>query len=159
MKYYAKTKKIKISYLLLLFGSLILAFHSYKSASFIVIFGLYYLAYYLKKIKIKQLVEKKSLITSFIVITIPILFLTIGQATHKIRYGLPAGIARCKECYTYLKDYSKEHEIKVYGTYELGSYLEFIGIKPYIDTRAEFFLKTHNKTEDIFLENYNLQNN
>ena len=159
IKYYQKNKDIKISYLFLLFGSLLLAYHSKKSSVFIIIFGTYYLAYYLRKVKIKQIIEKKSLKTNIIVISIPIIITTIGIITHKIDYGYQAGYVTCPSCYTNLEEYSKEHETKIYATYALGSYLEYLGLKPYIDPRAEVFLKSQNEKEDIFIELYNFQNN
>lgn len=40
-------------------------------------------------------------------------------------------------------------EIRIFNDYDTGDYLAFMGIKPFIDTRAEVFLKSNNKKEDI----------
>ena len=45
----------------------------------------------------------------------------------------------------------------MYNSYYTGPYLEYIGIKTYIDSRAELFLKKMNKKDDIFEENYKLR--
>jgi len=157
IKYYAKHKELKISYLLLLFGSLIISFHAYKSSVFILIFGTYYWAYYLRNIKFKHIIDTKSIKISIIVIIIPIAVTLIGYFTNHIVYGYSASIVTGKDIYSYIVDYNDNHETKVYGSYKIGGYLEYLGIKPYIDTRAEFFLKSHNKKRNVFVEHYDLQ--
>ena len=159
LKYYSKTKELKISYLFLLFGSLILAFHSMKSYLFFLIFGVYYWAYYFRKEKSKYFVEEKSLKVNIIVIVIPILYLLISYATGHVTYAYSAGLLNSSNYYDYLIEYKKDKDIKVYNTYEIGSYMEFLNLKPYIDTRAEFFLKSQNKKKNVFIEYYDLQNN
>lgn len=46
----------------------------------------------------------------------------------------------------------------VYTNYNNGSYAEYRGLKPYIDTRAEVFLKKNNHKEDIMKEYYLVYN-
>ena len=62
-------------------------------------------------------------------------------------------IAKDKNCEAI---YDKE-KIKVYADYNDGGYVEYMGIKSYIDPRAEVFLKKNNKQKDIFVEYYNVQ--
>lgn len=47
-------------------------------------------------------------------------------------------------------------QIKIYTGYGDGAYFEFKGYKPYIDPRAEVFLKKNNGKEDILLEWYEM---
>lgn len=49
---------------------------------------------------------------------------------------------------------SKNKKMILYTEPGIGSYVEYRGLKPYIDTRAEIFLKANNKKEDIFKEYY-----
>jgi hypothetical protein len=53
-------------------------------------------------------------------------------------------------------DKNASKDIKIFTDYDDGNYLEYCGYKPYIDTRAEVFLKVNNKKEDVFIEYYNL---
>lgn len=46
----------------------------------------------------------------------------------------------------------------VYTNYDNGSYAEYRGLRPYIDTRAEVFLKKNNHKEDIMKEYYLVYN-
>ena len=45
----------------------------------------------------------------------------------------------------------------IYTGYNAGAYIEYQGFKCYIDPRAEIFLKSINKKEDILLEYYDFQ--
>jgi hypothetical protein len=47
--------------------------------------------------------------------------------------------------------------MRVYTGYNYGGYMEFRGFKVYIDGRAEVFLKSNNKKDDIFKEYYKLE--
>lgn len=49
-----------------------------------------------------------------------------------------------------------EKDIKIFTTYDDGGYLEYRGYKPYIDARAEVFLKSNNHKYDYFKEFYDL---
>ena len=62
----------------------------------------------------------------------------------------------------YLKDFADyldneaDYDIILYTNYNDGGYMEYRGYKSYIDPRAEVFLKSNNKKEDIFQEYYNV---
>ena len=58
----------------------------------------------------------------------------------------------------YLLEHYSDSSIVLYSEFDFGSYLEYIGYHPYIDTRAEVFLKKANHKEDIFLEFSNVLN-
>jgi len=57
--------------------------------------------------------------------------------------------------------YLSEHESKdgmvLYTGYNDGGYAEFMGYKPYIDPRAEVFVKKNNHKADVMKEYYELQ--
>ena len=55
-----------------------------------------------------------------------------------------------------LLDNNKPQDIVLYTNFINGSYAEYRGIKPYIDSRSEIFLKANNKKEDILKEYYYL---
>ena len=50
-----------------------------------------------------------------------------------------------------------DKNIKLYTEYDDGGHFEYQGYKCYIDPRAEVFLKSNNKKEDIFKEYYNMK--
>ena len=57
----------------------------------------------------------------------------------------------------YLLDNNKPSDITLYTGFNEGAYPEWMGIKCYIDPRAEVFLKKNNLKEDIMEEYYLLQ--
>ena len=70
-----------------------------------------------------------------------------------------------KETRTYLYDIGEyfqdnvKKDVKIYTNYNTGGYLEYLGYRCYLDSRAEVFLKANNKKEDILEEYYKLQTN
>lgn len=155
MYYYRKYKNIKISYILLLFESILLFFIAPKSYIFIYIFGIYPISYYLKDVKLSK---KKILYLNYIyhIIIIPmivLLLLTIILLNKNIYLNKDKDIINATK---YLKDNYNIKEIKPYNTRNIGPYLEYIGIKPYIDTRAELFIYKMNKKKDISNEYLNI---
>ena len=49
------------------------------------------------------------------------------------------------------------NKVTMYSSFNNGGLVEFYGFKPYIDPRAEVYLKKNNKKDDIFEELYKLQ--
>lgn len=54
---------------------------------------------------------------------------------------------------------AQNNAVRVWCDYNTGGHAEFFGVEPYIDPRAEIYLKSNNKKADIFLEYYNLMKN
>ena len=152
LRYYKKNNSIKVSYLLLLFGSLALSQVAMKSYIFFFVFALYPLAYYLKDFKIntKWLIYLRIIYTTIIVGS----FITVLAFSNHILIDRDQNIQNAGK---YLKDNYDIENIQMYNSYYTGPYLEYIGIKTYIDSRAELFLKKMNKKDDIFEENYKLR--
>ena len=69
-------------------------------------------------------------------------------------YKLESGI---EDVVTYL-DKNASKNITLYTDYHTGSYVEFDSYKPYIDSRAEVFLKKNNGKKDVLDEYYKLLN-
>ncbi len=56
----------------------------------------------------------------------------------------------------FLLQREKAEDIRLFADYNAGAYMEFRGIKCYIDSRAEVFLKKNNRQKEIFNEFYDL---
>ena len=158
-------KELKVRYLCLQLGTLLLGLTSIKGMSFLMIGGLFPLAYnfknYFKSYKKQFNYSKKNII--FYIFTI-IALTTITFITF-IKYDETKDGNNQYSHYIYLErivDYldntAKKEEVTLYTDYDTGSYLEYRGYKCYIDPRAEVFVKANNKKEDIMDEYYKLQN-
>lgn len=59
----------------------------------------------------------------------------------------------CKEVLVYAEENTDiNEESKIFAGYNTGGYLEYKGYKPYLDARAEVFLKENNLKKDYFTE-------
>ena len=92
----------------------------------------------------------------YIKISLIILFGTIILISFKNKKYIKEEANELYEIVKILKD-NKAESSTIYTGYDAGSYIEYQGFKCYIDPRAEVFLKSNNKKEDIFIEYYNLQ--
>lgn len=61
------------------------------------------------------------------------------------------------EVFKYIR--AQKNAVRLWCSYNTGGHAEFFGVKPYIDPRAEIYLKANNQKEDIFLEYYQLMEN
>ena len=57
----------------------------------------------------------------------------------------------------YLLSHEEKNKVILYTAFSEGGYVEYRGLKTYIDPRAEVFLKQNNHQKDIFQEYYDLQ--
>ena len=83
-----------------------------------------------------------------------LIFLLGFMAIFKVTLNDAVGI---KEFADYL-DNNATHDIKLFTSYNDGGYMEYRGYKCYMDPRAEVFLKSNNKKEDIFDEYFDIVN-
>ena len=152
----------KLRYVLLTIGIMIMTLSSIRSFSLFCICGIVPLAYYFRNVSIKEgrFVEKGSravllmrriLIVFVCVLIFLCLYMKYRDAQRQTQeYLLPAAI-------DYLQKNTDTKKIILYTGFDDGSYVEFRGLKPYIDVRAEVFVKKNNKKEDIIEEYVSLQ--
>lgn len=144
----AKKGTIKIRFLLLTVGTMILALMNIRSIPLFIIGGIFpitdYLSPYFKNNNLKDKIDNKKygLLVGFLII-----------------YALGFTIFTNNKIYVEVKDGIDElikvgctDKDPIYINYDYGSYAEYMGLRPYIDTRAEVYLKKMNHKEDIFLE-------
>ena len=160
---YAKYKEIKVSYIFMLFGCMILSFMAKKSFPFFGIFTIYPLSYFLQDMFRNNCLENPSLvpvklINKFIVLIILSVVVLISVNKSKILienhtdFYIKEGVDKLLEKYD-------TKDMKVYTNYDIGNYLEWYGIKAFIDSRAEVFYLTMNGKYDIFGDYYSIQEN
>lgn len=153
-----KKAKLNLTHMLLLLGVLILSTTSIRNYPLLVIGSVPFLGYNLKVLFKKKKEKKYSLneifnkqYVSVLILLLIILIGTISIKKFTFTNELKSGI-------DYLKKHYDPKNIVLYTNYDNGSYAEYRGLKPYIDTRAEVFLKSNNHKEDIMREYYLIQN-
>ena len=146
-----KDGKIEVSHFFLFLGTTILAMCNLRNLPLFIIGSYPFLAAYLKD-KIKDKRRKKEKINKlpyFATILLLFSMLIVLAMNSQKEFTSPA-----KDVVDYLLKHNKVEDIVLYNGYDSGSYCEYRGLKPYIDTRAEVFLKSNNKKKDIFKEYY-----
>ena len=157
---YAKRGKFELRHLFLFLGVTILGLKNIRNIWLFMIGTIPFLASYMKEYfsklnneeKKERLSQKEK--NNYVVILIFLSIYTIIFAynsnelfTNEIKPGIDKILST-----------SDADSVTLYTNYDNGSYAEYRGLKPYIDTRAEIFIKNINKKEDILEEYYLLCN-
>ena len=148
-----KKGTLKLRHFFLLVGVSILGLMHIRNFALLVIGSIPYLASYLKDLGKKEKVfhiPKKIRKNYYVVVfflAIYIAFIAVFLSSKKLTNSLENGI-------DFLLRENNPENIILYTSYDNGSYAEYRGLKPYIDTRAEVFLKSNNHKEDIMREYY-----
>ncbi len=152
-----KKNKVNLRYVLLILGTTLLSLQHIKGVLFLLITSIIAINYNLKDIFPEENRNDNVKINKYIKI-IPIIILCI---IILISFKNKDYVKEEDNYYYEISEILKENKAEtsiIYTGYNAGSYIEYQGFKCYIDPRAEVFLKSMNKKEDIFNEYYRLQN-
>ena len=151
-----KSDKINFRYTLLILGTTLLSLQHIKGELFLLIVSSLILSYNLKDIFIeeKNVTDKK--INKYYQIILIIILCIIVLVLFKNKEYIKEEDNYYYEISEILKENNAELSM-IYTGYNAGAYIEYQGFKCYIDPRAEIFLKSINKKEDILLEYYDFQ--
>ncbi len=159
-----KKRKFTTRFALLFAGTLALGLMSQKSLAYFHIAGIPAVAYMFSDIdltlKFTKNTEKKDKRTRLILISLILIIAVAGAAVVALRGPENLTEEDEKHATTYEEldevcDILSQHEngeIVLYGGFNVGQYLEFKGYHPFIDGRAELFLKDNNGVEDYLTE-------
>jgi len=154
LSFYYNKGKNKIRYLLLTLGTCYLALSHYKGIMFFLVCSVLSLSHNFKDLfneAMKQEKFYKSKKLNIFVVAILIIFFSIYI------YDLyTINLTENNQPYLYnlvnYLDKNTTKNMKIYTGYNDGGYLEYRGYRCYLDPRAEVFLKSNNKKEDILIE-------
>ena len=146
----AKPPKLKLRYGLLLLGTGFMALSSLRNLSLFAICGIPLLAYTLRFVIPKAGQSKglsiriqKVLLVVFLVMVLGAFGVRLNDSRSYTDPELPvAAVAFIQQ------EYQGDH-IRLFTDYNWGGYAEFMGLKPFIDARAEVFLKVNNGKANI----------
>ena len=161
---YGNKKDIRARYLILFFGFLAVGLNTIKGMSQFVLVMFFpiipaYKHIYLPKIKLKPETKNIVLYGGCAGLSIIFVFMLVRNLKQLPNYPdetLSYAFNRLDE--ETEKDNLEKSSIKLYTGFNDGGYAEFRNYKPYLDPRAEVFLKINNKKDDILVEYINLLN-
>ena len=155
---YFRKGNVRVRYICLYFGTMLLGLMSIKGLSHFFLLSIFPFAYFFKDLFPTSLNGVSKPIIKTINILLPVVCVIsiisfIGIGVYGIKNFDMNNDA--KKVFDDLAKYATKGQT-IYTAFNDGGYAEYRGYKPYIDPRAEVFLKINNHKEDIFLENYQL---
>lgn len=151
---YTKKKNFRVAHLLLFYGTFFMSLLGFRNIALFIIGTVPFLVKYLDIKDTDQFILNKKWIINYIVIILIFIGCFISALNDK-KYEF---IHKADVVISYFEKNKISKDIKLYTDYSDGSIFEYHGYKPYIDSRAEVFLKKMNHKENILKEylNFNL---
>lgn len=157
---YFRKGTVRVRYLCMYCGTLILGMITVKAFNLFLLISGIPLALLLKDIVIKNLdnVSKAKRIISYVLITLIAISLvgfsgyTYYKMNKKIEFRHMAS-----DAVDAIDLFTNNYPASVYVSFNDGGYISFRGYKPYIDPRAEVYLKKNNHKKDIYEEYYRFE--
>jgi len=159
-----REEKIRIRYLCLFCGTLILGLISIKGFSHYFLVLMFPLAYLLKDRVPKDFSNAKKIFKKISNVFVPIfgvgcvVLLVFASKQYKNVIRLSDRASDAVSVIDYFTG-NNPNNVKVYASFNNGGYVEFRGYHAYIDPRAEVYLKKNNKKADIHNEYYDFEFN
>lgn len=153
-------RKCPLRYAFMAYGLILFGLSANRNIYFTEIFAFPVCAYYFRKIDEEKALKKINNRDFAILICFSIFFAAC-ILYHNIDFNNKAAIEMDKEHSLAAVDYIVEdggEGKKIFNSFDIGSYADYRGLCPYIDTRAEVFFKSVNGKKDIFNEYIKLKN-
>ncbi len=157
---YYKKNKLDVRHYLLLCGTALLAFMHDKCAILFLFYDGYAVSYLLKDLKIKKINNKyfNAFFRGIAFSTSVFLVITLVYSAVILYTNYHFKSDSIVELTDYILDNYEKDKVILFTDYDYGGYTEFMGLKSYMDPRAELFHDKLNKKENILSEALNLTN-
>ena len=151
---FGDSKKVRVRYLLMLFGFLALGLNSSKGLSQFVLTMFFPLALVYKNVRIERILEARiardALLLWIGLVAISVFATQCATVIPRVKDGPADGIIGAMDSIEEKSGGNKD--VRVYVGYNNGGYVEYRGYKAYLDPRAEVFLEKNNGKENILKE-------
>lgn len=155
-----KERETKLRYALLTFGTAVLTLSSMRSVAFFAICGFFPLSYLLRNVTLpeKKAASEKGVLRLRILLIALVALVSGGMIVqHFASFDEKKTLPEVADAVNYLVEKEPRENMKLYVGYNNGGYAEFMGLRPYLDPRAEVFVKKNNHVSDVMKEYYLLQ--
>ncbi|HAB66030.1 MAG TPA: hypothetical protein DCE23_01550 [Firmicutes bacterium] len=156
---FSKKAKMDVRHFLFICGVTMLAFMHIKCYPYFIFVYAYCFAYLIKDIKFKLKIKNKYLLSfsrGIIMSCSVCLIISFVFVIYVLTTNYNFGSVYIGETSNYLVEHYDLDKIILFTDFDYGGYTEFLGIKSYIDGRAELFYKKSNGKDDILDEYYYL---
>jgi len=145
-------------YILLTAGTLLMALSSIRNFPIFAACSFFPLSYYFKEVNLPIIEKEPSKrviwLRNLLIVLIILLSSSVIIQSWK---ETTSGDEDLTNVINYVQEEADTGKITLYSGYNDGNLVEFMGLSPYIDARAEVFVKENNKHADIMEEYIELQ--
>ena len=151
---FGDSKKVRVRYLLMLFGFLALGLNSTKGLSNLILTMFFPLALIYEDVRIEKVFDatlaRNAVMLWTGVVAISVFVAQFVVLVPRIKDGPADEVIAAVDSIE--EESGGDKTVKIYVGYNNGGYVEYRGYKAYIDPRAEVFLKRNNGKENILKE-------
>lgn len=151
---FGDSKKVRVRYLLMLFGFLALGLNSTKGLSNLILTMFFPLALVCKDVRIEKVFDatlaRNAVMLWTGAVAISVFVAQFVVLAPRIKDGPADEVIAAVDSIE--EESGGDKTVKIYVGYNNGGYVEYRGYKAYIDPRAEVFLKRNNGKENILKE-------
>lgn len=152
---FGRRKNIRMRHLILFFGFLLLGINAVRGLSQLILVMFFPMALLFKDADIAKYVKKRwrtpiTVWSGYLMICVTLVVGFVNFATMDDNHCLIRAVNVIDDAVAAAGQ--DKSELKIYTIYDDGGYLEYRGYKPFIDQRAEVFLKRNNGKSDILKE-------
>ena len=158
---YGKTKNVRVRYLMLFFGFLMMGMSSIKGLSELLLTMFFPLALVYKDWKMPKLLDKEKIgnvkISEAVLmwVGVVVLCVTVGLMVYvpgRVENRPSEAMEQALDVIDEGVGNSDKRELRVYAGYNTGGYVEYRGYRAYLDPRGAEFLESVNRKEGILEE-------
>ena len=149
---------VRVRYICLYCGTLIMGMITVKALSHFLLVATFPLALLLKDMFNSKIKSNKVKKFGYVLVTLFTISLVgfSGYSYYKMNKRIEF-VHAAKDAVDSIDLFTNGYPAKVYVSFNDGGYVSFRGYKPYIDPRAEVYLKRNNHKKDIYKEYYEFE--
>jgi len=144
--YYLAPGSTRLRYALISVGTLYMGLSSVRSFALFIIFGLVFLSCYLKDVDLSRAMPARK---RAILVCVAVMAMLTVRILRTQSFEAFEADYRPEAAVRYMKANLDLSKMRLYNSYDAGGYIEFSGIRAFIDSRAEIFTRKLNGKEDI----------
>ena len=155
-----KERSTRLRFALLSLGTAVLTLSSLRSYSLFAACGIFPLAYFLRDVTLPQsrIQSQKGVLrlraVLLVLVAVVVGVLVISRLSE---FDEAKETSKAAKAVDYLLEQENTDDMILYTGYNDGGYVEYRGLKPYIDPRAEVFVQKNNQVKDVMKEYYELE--
>ena len=155
-----KERRTHLRFALLSLGTAVLTLSSLRSYSLFAACGIFPLAYLLRDVTLPQSkIKSQKSVLRLRAVLIALVAVVVGALviSRVSAFDEEEETSKAAKAVDYLLEQEDTDGMILYTGYNDGGYVEYRGLKPYLDPRAEVFVKKNNQVKDVMKEYYELE--